>query len=100
MPDEAHFTGCHPDDTEAPRDSTPDPQQVEECWHCHTPTTRGICGCAECWESVDDVPPEAVYHCATCGRWWAYMYPRITSITFNAPPQPDSTFEDRGDGED
>lgn len=85
MSTEEHFKGCHPEHEHSPRNATPpDPQEAEECWHCATPTTRG-CDCYECWDSADDVPPDAVYHCSTCGRWWAYMQPRITTIVFNPP---------------
>ena len=80
--DTEHFTGCHPEDAEAPE--PPEGykrQETEDCWHCGTPTRRG-CNCADCWEGSDYVPPSAVYHCRTCGRWWAWMTPVITKITF------------------
>lgn len=90
---EQHFKGCHPEDEHSPRTPPPDyGQEVEACWHCGTLTTRGECGCYECWESADDVPPDVVYHCPTCGRWWAYMMPRITTIVFN-PPADDAASE-------
>ena len=77
----AHFPGCHPEDAEDTR-QTPSPiPDTENCWHCATPTSRGTCGCAECWDGY--VPASSVYHCPTCKRWWAYMIPRITEITFN-----------------
>jgi hypothetical protein len=85
-----HFKGCHPDDEQkAPKNERPlsEIPDTEECWHCRTLTTRGVCNCADCWEGADYVPPSAVYHCRTCGRWWAYMTPRITTITFNREPE-------------
>lgn len=77
-----HFPGCHPEHANADRQpaGTP-PAETENCWHCGTPTTRG-CNCVDCWEGADYVPPGAVYHCLLCKRWWAYMTPRITKITF------------------
>lgn len=79
-----HFPGCHPEDAEDTR-KTPDPiPDTENCWHCGTLTTRGACGCADCWEGDDYVPVSSVYHCPLCKRWWAYMIPRITKITFGA----------------
>jgi hypothetical protein len=82
-----HFRGCHPEDAEDQRE-VPDgyqPQETEDCWHCGTPTGRGDCGCSECWDGADYVPPSAVYHCPTCGRWWAWMTGlNITTITFGA----------------
>lgn len=84
-----HFRGCHPDHErdDSPKEEGYQPQDTEACWHCGTPTVRGECGCYECWESADDVPPESVYHCRTCGRWWAWMHPRITTIVFNGPAE-------------
>jgi hypothetical protein len=88
-PADEHFPGCHPEDARAP-DSPPlgrgvpgyQPQETEACWHCGTPTSHG-CGCSECWENADYVPPSAAYHCRTCGRWWAWMTGlNITTITF------------------
>lgn len=80
-----HFKGCHPDDDRAPETPGHEPQQTEPCWHCGTPTERGVCGCYECWDGADYVPPSAVHHCSTCGRWWAYMTGiNITKITFGA----------------
>jgi hypothetical protein len=78
-----HFPGCHPEDAEAARDDgdAPKGSDVENCWHCGTPAPRG-CNCAECADQADYVPASAVYHCPTCGRWWAWMMPRITTITF------------------
>jgi len=86
MSETKHFRGCHPEH-EHDSGSRPgyEPQETEACWHCDTPTVRGECGCYECWESADDVPPESVYHCRTCGRWWAWMHPRITTIVFSPP---------------
>jgi hypothetical protein len=77
----AHFPGCHPEDAEAPETPGHQQQETEECWHCGTPVTRG-CNCTACWDSADDVPPGAVYHCQTCRRWWAYMHLNVTRITF------------------
>jgi hypothetical protein len=78
-----HFPGCHPEHANADRQSAGghQPQETEACWHCGTPTTRG-CSCADCWEGADYVPPSAVYHCPTCGRWWAWMTPVITELKF------------------
>jgi hypothetical protein len=82
-----HFPGCHPEDAEDQREVPEgyEPQETEACWHCVTTTTRG-CNCADCWEGVDYVPPSAVYHCPTCRRWWAWMWPVITEITFGETP--------------
>jgi hypothetical protein len=77
-----HFKGCHPDDGEAPdKAEGHEPAQTEDCWHCATPTPRG-CTCPTCWEDQDNIPPEAVYHCVLCGRYWAYMYLRVTTLAF------------------
>ena len=78
-----HFPGCHPEDAEDLREVPKGykPQETEDCWHCGTPASRG-CNCADCWEGADYVPPSAVYHCPVCGRWWAWMTPVITEITF------------------
>jgi len=80
-----HFYDCHPEDSRAP-----DPpagteiKDVEPCWHCGTPTPRG-CRCGDCLDSADYVPPEAIYHCPTCGRWWAWMTGiNVTTIKFGA----------------
>lgn len=81
--DDLHFKGCHPEDEHSPHEVKGyEHREVEACWHCQTSTTRG-CNCYECWDNADDVPPDVVFHCPTCGRWWAYMWPRITTITFN-----------------
>lgn len=78
-----HFPGCHPEDAEAP--DTPGHKPVagqpENCWHCGTETPQG-CHCPDCLDNADYIPPTAVYHCPLCKRWWAYMIPRITTITF------------------
>jgi len=76
---EEHFIDCHPEDEEAP--ATPEgyePAETEKCWHCAAPTKKG-CNCADCWES--DIPPSGIYHCAVCGRYWAYMQLNVTTIT-------------------
>jgi hypothetical protein len=81
-----HFPGCHPGDAEDTRE-VPDgyqPAEVEPCWHCGTPTPHG-CGCADCvyGDGAKYIPPSAIYHCQTCGRWWAWMTGlNITTITF------------------
>lgn len=78
-----HFIGCHPADGEAPDNPEGyEPQPVEPCWHCGTQTTRGACGCSDCWEGDDYVPVSAVYHCPLCGRWWAHLHLNVTKITF------------------
>lgn len=77
-----HFIGCHPRDGKAP--ATPEgyePRETEACWHCGTPTSRG-CGCGDCEDAADVMPPTAVYHCRRCGRWWSYMRLNVTKITF------------------
>jgi hypothetical protein len=83
-----HFPGCHPKDAEDRRE-LPEGEQIrdtESCWHCGTPTTRGVCRCADCLYD-DYIPPGAIYHCPTCKRWWAWMTGlNITSITFGAEP--------------
>ena len=79
-----HFPGCHPEDAEAARDDSDAPKglDTENCWHCGTPTSRG-CHCDDCIDASDYIPPAAIYHCPTCGRWWAYMTGlNITTITF------------------
>ena len=82
--DAGHFPGCHPEDAEGRRE-LPEGGQIEDteaCWHCGTLTERGACRCFECFDS-DYIPPSAVYHCRTCGRWWAWMTGlNITEITF------------------
>lgn len=79
---DAHFPGCHPEHDRDDRE-TPEPANgTDECWHCKTPTTRGACRCADCYEGADDIPVEAVYHCPLCKRWWAFMRLNITKITF------------------
>jgi hypothetical protein len=80
----SHFPGCHPEDAEDPRPSKPADQiqDVEDCWHCGTPTTRGACRCRDTCND-DDIPMTAIYHCPACKRWWAYMTGlNITTITF------------------
>jgi hypothetical protein len=81
-----HFDGCHPEDDKDPRE-TPEGHQsggIEDCWHCGTPTKQG-CGCFDCYDAADYIPPTAIYHCPTCKRWWAYMTGlNITTITFGA----------------
>lgn len=78
---EDHFAGCHPEHAEAG-----DPpegyrsQDIEDCWHCGTPTTRG-CNCESCLDFTDGVP-NVVYHCPTCRRWWAQMCLRVAEIKF------------------
>lgn len=83
---EEHFIGCHPEHEHAPQRDRPVSEipDTEACWHCGTLTTRGACNCSDCWDNADYIPPSAVSHCPTCGRWWAYMIPRITKITFEA----------------
>jgi hypothetical protein len=82
-----HFPGCHPEDAEDPRESPGTPAETEDCWHCGTPTPHG-CDCADCWKDADVISPTAIYHCPTCGRWWAYMTGlNITTITFGAEPE-------------
>jgi hypothetical protein len=79
---ESHFVGCHPDDstaTDPPADYLP--QEQELCWHCAQVTRRG-CSCIDCWENMDTIPLACVYHCMTCGRWWAWMTLRVTELTF------------------
>ena len=86
----AHFPDCHPEDSEDPRPSKPADQiqDVEPCWHCGTPTERGSC---RCWDGPCDdeyIPQSAIYHCKTCGRWWAYMTGlNIITIEFGAKPE-------------
>ena len=79
-----HFPGCHPEDAEDSRE-LPEGEQIkdtEPCWHCGTPTTRGTCGCGDCCYD-DYIPQQAMYHCPTCKRWWAWMTGlNITEITF------------------
>ena len=80
-----HFPGCHPEDAEDPRGDKPreEIEDAEPCWHCGTLTARGDCGCADCWDGADYIPPSAVYHCPACKRWWAYMTGiNVTEITF------------------
>ena len=82
-----HFPGCHPEDAEDPRETPSgyEPRDTENCWHCGTAASLG-CNCADCAGEADYVPPSAVYHCPTCGRWWAWMTGlNITEITFGAP---------------
>jgi hypothetical protein len=82
-----HFPGCHPEDAQGDQPESHVPQETEPCWHCGTPTPLG-CNCRECWEGSDYVPPSAVYHCPTCGRWWAWMTGlNITQITFGGDDQ-------------
>jgi len=79
-----HFPGCHPEHAEDRREVPPAAiEDTEPCWHCGTPTTRGECRCPDCWDSADHIPVSAIYHCRTCGRWWAWMTGlNITTITF------------------
>lgn len=65
-----HSWGCHPEDTVAPADAPIYAPEPEPCWHCATTTTLG-CRCERCRDTTDTVGP--VYHCTTCGRWWAYF---------------------------
>lgn len=84
----SHFPGCHPEDAEDPRGGKPkdEIQGTEACWHCGTTTERGTCHCADCCDEAY-IPQGAVYHCQTCGRWWAYMTGlNITEITFGEVP--------------
>lgn len=85
MAAEEHFPGCHPehDQGDQPMPEGLKPGDADKCWHCETLTPQG-CDCADCWEGADDIPPSAIFHCRTCKRWWAYMIPRITKITFGA----------------
>ena len=80
-----HFPGCHPEDAEDSRKpaSLPEDGEVQECWHCGAPTPQG-CSCADCWDAADYIPPDRMYHCPQCRRWWATMVPVITRITFGA----------------
>jgi hypothetical protein len=82
-----HFPGCHPEDARSDdeADTATAGQLVQACWHCGTLTPRG-CSCLECQDGADYVPTSAVYHCPACKRWWAWMLPRITTITFGADP--------------
>jgi hypothetical protein len=83
-----HFPGCHPEHAEDPRKAPAgEIQDTEPCWHCGTPTSRG-CNCQECCKQAIHIAPSAVYHCATCGRWWAWMTGlNITEITSGAQPE-------------
>lgn len=79
-----HFWGCHPEDGASAREAPSDAAKAgepEPCWHCTTMTSRG-CLCDDCVTDSDVIPPTAMYHCPTCGRWWAYMQPRITTLIF------------------
>ena len=92
-----HFYGCHPEDAEdhRPFKAVSEIADTESCWHCGTPTSRG-CSCPECLDSADYVPPSAIYHCDTCGRWWAYMTGlKLTTIEFGAA---DSVSPETGSG--
>jgi hypothetical protein len=82
-----HFPGCHPEHARDERDpdKLPDPGEVQDCWHCGTPTPQG-CTCLDCLDGDDYVPHTAIYHCPTCKRWWATMRPVITKITFGEVP--------------
>jgi hypothetical protein len=90
-----HFPGCHPEHAEGRREAPiGEIQDTGDCWHCGTPTSRG-CNCLECYDNAGYVPPTAVYHCKTCGRWWAWMTGlNITTITFGTRP------DEGNDGED
>jgi hypothetical protein len=82
-----HFHNCHPDDDTDPRpapDPLPAPGTADACWHCGTQTPHG-CSCVNCLANADVIPPSAIWHCPLCGRWWAYMTPVITKITFGDP---------------
>jgi len=80
-----HFPGCHPEDAEASREAPTPIPDTEPCWHCGTATAHGGCGCWECMDTADCIPPEAIYHCPVCMRWWAYMTGlNITTITFGS----------------
>jgi hypothetical protein len=86
MKDAEHFRGCHPEHAESPDRVEPaEIRETEPCWHCGTLTTRGRCAdpwCEDC-QGNDYIPPSAMYHCPTCGRWWAWMTGlNITKITF------------------
>jgi hypothetical protein len=80
-----HFPGCHPEHERDERqpDKLPEPGEVQDCWHCGTPTPQG-CHCSDCIEGGDYIPPDYSCHCPACRRWWATMVPRITTITFGA----------------
>jgi hypothetical protein len=83
---DGHFPGCHPEHEQGDRPEGRKPQDTEPCWHCGTATERGACGCLDCQEGDIYVPIGAVYHCPTCGRWWAWMTGlNITTITFGEP---------------
>ena len=84
-----HFPGCHPEDDKDPRGDKPSEEieNPEPCWHCGTSTPRG-CHCWDCEDAGVYMDPEAIYHCSTCGRFWAYMTGlNITTITFGAPEE-------------
>ena len=74
----SHFPGCHPEDAEDPRPSKPADQiqDVEDCWHCGTPTTRGACRCRD--TCAANVGPGTLYpllerleHAGWVERSWA-----------------------------
>lgn len=82
-----HFIGCHPEHEHGDRQPASHAGgEPENCWHCGTLTPRG-CHCPDCLDGMDYVPPDASYHCPTCGRWWAWMTPVITEITFGDKPE-------------
>jgi hypothetical protein len=80
-----HFPGCHPEHAESADRVAPEQiTDVEPCWHCGTPTTRGGCACLDCQDDTY-IPPSAMYHCPTCRRWWAWMTGlNIVKIEFGA----------------
>jgi ribosomal protein S14 len=79
-----HFPGCHPEDAQASERGKYQGGQPEDCWHCGTPTSQG-CNCLECsGDSADYIPTTAIFHCRACGRYWAYMSLRVTTLTFGA----------------
>lgn len=82
-----HFLNCHPEDARAPETVEGyRPTDTEACWHCGTLAKRG-CYCPKCMDTADDVPPEMVYHCPVCGRWWAYMYLRVIEMILGREPE-------------
>jgi len=84
-----HFKNCHPEDSQGPPAPVGyKPTDPENCWHCDTPTVRA-CYCDNCLDGADDIPPEMVYHCRTCGRWWSYMYLRILEWLLPGRPASD-----------
>ncbi len=84
---EEHFPGCHPEVTDELHEMPAGyrPRDIEDCWHCRMPTPRG-CGCADCLDAADVVPPAVVYHCPVCRRWWSYTWPWMTTTTITFDP--------------